>query len=192
MTRLLDHYQPKIVWHARRSFAPGLDRADLESIARYGCAKGIQSWDEARGSLSTIVNTAIHRQLCTAVRQATSERQRPLNESLRMTNYQNDDPDDTLVDEIADPRPSAYDRVVQAEEHTSTLKQLRSVLSDVEQEVLDAALAGGGASFNEIAQAVGRTKKSVDNTLGRLRAKYQRLMGEVPQILASTLTVEAF
>ena len=191
MARLLDFYRPQILWHAKNAFAPGLERADMEAIAEHGLMKGILAYDESRGNLGTIVRLAIRRNLFSATRLANGEKHRLLNESVRITGYSDDEHDLPIIDDVADSRPTAEDRVIKHDEYTNLVGRLKASLTEMELRILDIATSGGGASFDEIARAAGVTKKAVDNTLGRIRLKFRRLTDTQAQKEASTLTVEA-
>ena len=68
------------------------------------------------------------------------------------------------------------DLFISQEELDSIQTQMDTLLSDLEQQVLNAFL--DGKSYQEIAEALGRHAKSIDNALQRVKRKLYKFLEE--------------
>ena len=107
----------------------------------------------------------IRRRLYSVIRASLAGKHSPLNESVPLNaflldaqpQYSQLDPEDLLIDR---------------EKAAALLNQVRSQLSELEVRVLDLYL--DGCSCGEIAATVGKSYKSVDNAVQRIRRKIGR------------------
>lgn len=156
---------------ARPYFLAGGDSEDLIQEGMIGLLSAIRSFSPDReAGFRTYAETCIRNRLRSAVRTAARDKHRPLNHSISL--------DDPFFDGNEDPRTynAAADRLqapedllIGREEREGRMKALRNVLSGFEKTVLELYLAG--LSQNEIAQRVGKSLKSVDNAVQRIRRK---------------------
>jgi len=181
VSKLLAHFRPQIKTHCRRAFAVGLDSDDLEQIGMEGAVKGILAYDPDRGGLKTIVHIAVRRNIYTAINFASAKKFAPLNESLRTSRRtrleDEEDGDRPILDDVAAPGPSAEHALIEREERAALIARVRLSLSPMELAVFDAYFEADGG-YADVAAIVGTTPKSVDNTLGRIRAKFRAIVAE--------------
>lgn len=149
---------------SRPLFLMGGDQEDLMQEGMIGLMKAIQDFDSGRGcSFSTFAETCIRNRMISAIRSAAGKHHIPLNDSVPIetpflenhSTLETPDPEEIYIS-----RESVHEQ----------LELLRSKLSDFEAQVLELYL--NGLSISEIADAVQRPRKSVDNAVQRVRRKF--------------------
>lgn len=151
---------------ARPYFLVGGDTEDLLQEGMFGLIKAMREYDESRdASFQTFAGTCIRRRLYTAIRAASSGKHIPLNESVPLNpsffeaspSFAQGDPEVLMIDR---------------EKAASLLENTRKQLSEFEVKILGFYLEG--LTCREIAQMVGKSPKSVDNAVQRIRRKVAR------------------
>lgn len=151
---------------ARPLFLAGGDSEDLLQEGMVGLLHAIRTYDPTReAQLTTYAEVCIRNRLYSAVRAAGRDKHVPLNDSV------------SLEAGLASDNFSASDRdpeslLIDREEWNERIRALNSDLSRLESEILKLYLSG--FSYGEIAQATGRTSKSIDNAIQRIRRKVTR------------------
>jgi RNA polymerase sporulation-specific sigma factor len=172
---LLEKYKNFVRIKARSYFLIGADREDLIQEGMIGLYKAIRDFrHDKQASFRAFAELCITRQMITAIKTATRQKHIPLNSyvSLNKPMYYEEEGDRTLVDtlcgtEVTDP----VDLVISGEEIRSMRSSFSEILSDLEAQVLRLYL--DGKSYQEIAQALGRHVKSIDNALQRVKRKVE-------------------
>ncbi len=145
---------------ARPYFLAGGDSEDLMQEGMVGLLSAISAYDGARGvPFRAFASTCIRRRIASAVRSSLSGRNRPLDSAVPLQ-------DDQL------PQPGPEEAFLRREETEVFLSSLTQSLSALERQILPLYLEG--RSYREIASAIGRPEKSVDNAVSRIRAKAAR------------------
>ena len=150
---------------ARPLFLAGGDSEDLIQEGMFGLIRAI------RASFRTFAEVYIRNRLISALRAASRDKHSPLNQSVPLDTPffdGNSYPLGALRASSADPEELIIDRDRVAEALESTRKQL----SEFEAKILGLYL--DGLSCQEIAKAVGKSPKSVDNAVQRVRRKAAR------------------
>ncbi|MBR6119649.1 MAG: sigma-70 family RNA polymerase sigma factor [Oscillospiraceae bacterium] len=149
---------------ARPFFLAGGDDEDLLQEGMLGLLDAIRAYQPDSGvPFEAFAALCVRRSLISAVRAATARKHAPLNEAL---------PLDRAELQLADPEAALLDR----EGFRTMLETLRGRLSPLERGILPLYL--DGFSCREIAAKTGKTPKSVDNALQRIRRKAVILFGE--------------
>lgn len=154
---------------ARPYFLAGGDSEDLLQEAMFGLLKAIREYDEARDvTFRTFAEVCIRNRIRSAVTAASRDKHAPLNYSVPME-------DQPLLeqDHISDPE----ELFISKEEEAERLESLNRKLSSLEQRILSLYLHG--FSYREIGEQVGRTDKSVDNAVQRIRRKVADHLGVI-------------
>lgn len=153
---------------ARPYFLAGADSEDLTQEGMLGLLKAIRDYDaDKAASFKTYAELCIRHRLYSAIRAANRDKHLPLNDSISF--------ETPLFDEMPDPGAKARDPellIIGREERRELLGVLRGELSGFEAKVLKFYLRGG--SYLEIAAQAGRSTKSVDNAVQRIRRKLAR------------------
>ncbi len=166
MEYLLDKYKYLVRSCAHQMFLKGGDSDDLMQEGMIGLFKAIRDYQPEGGSFSAFARLCIRRQLYTAIERANRKKHGPLN------HYE------SLQGEMKEPghQPSPEDILIDQETGRQFEQKLWDALSSFETEVLQRYLTGMG--YREIAAAMGREPKTVDNAIQRIRTKAQRLTEE--------------
>lgn len=145
---------------SRPFFLAGGDSEDLIQEAMFGLLKAIREFDPSRDvSFRTFAEVCIRNRIRSVVSAAVRDKYSPLNNSVSMESGSN------ILDDAFGPEESLIHR----EERVERLQHLKKKLSPLEKKVLQLYLKG--FSYEEIAQQVDRSVKSVDNAVQRIRHK---------------------
>lgn len=143
---------------SRPFFLAGGDSEDLIQEAMFGLLKAIREFDPTRDvSFHTFAEVCIRNRIRSAVSAAGGGKHAPLNNSVPM--------EPSLLDVSLGPE----DSLILREEDDERLQQLNTRLSPLERQILELFLTG--LSYREIGEKVGRSAKSVDNAVQRIRRK---------------------
>ena len=154
---------------SRSFFLVGGDTEDLIQEGMLGLLAAIRSFNpEKAASFRTYAEICIRSKLVTAVRAAQRDKHLPLNHSISFETPLFDGTSEFLFSSEESPE----DVVIGREELQERLDALKGQLSGFEAEILSFYL--GGLSCAEIAGRVGKTSKSVDNAVQRIRRKMAR------------------
>ena len=150
---------------ARPLFLAGGDSEDLTQEGFLGLLDAIREFKSDRDAgFGTFAMTCIRNRLRSAVRSANRDKHRPLNASLSWESGE-------AAPELMAPL-GPEELVIAQEERHEDLERMRQSLSPLERKVLDHYL--DGLSYEEIARAVGKDVKGVDNAVQRIRRKLTR------------------
>ena len=151
---------------ARPYFLYGGDSEDLMQEGMFGLIKAMREYRPDRdASFRTFASTCIRNRLLSVVKAAAGGKHLPLNQSVPL--------DASLCDldsaaSQSDPELLLIDR----EKTAGLLENARRQLSEFEVQILGYYL--DGLTYREIADAVGKSAKSVDNAVQRIRRKIAR------------------
>ena len=165
----MEKYKGLVKKKARAMFLMGGDTDDLIQEGMIGLFKAVRDYQPDReASFQSFANLCIDRQIYTAIRSSNRQKHQPLNtyvslsssdteENLRDSWVEHDNPESILIDR----------------ENVSALEQeMEKNLSPLENQVLHLYLDGNG--YVEIAEILGKTPKSIDNALRRIRKKIKK------------------
>jgi RNA polymerase sporulation-specific sigma factor len=173
---LLQRYRHYARAKARSYFLAGADREDIVQEGMIGLFKAIRDFQaEKNTAFRAFAELCITRQIITAIKSAARQKHIPLNSYVSLNRPAlGDDSDEVPLSEhltgreVADPA----ELVISAEEITALKVSMGRELSDLETEVL--MLYMDGKSYQEIADALGRHVKSIDNALQRIKRKLEQ------------------
>ncbi len=153
---------------ARPFFLAGGDSEDLIQEGMLGLLAAIREFRSGRGArFATYAQVCIRRRIISAVRTAAGGKHAPLNDYVSL------EPSLLLAD--MESTPGNPEDVVIHQEALRALEQaITSQLTPLEAQVLARYLEG--SSYAEIAESVGRSPKSVDNAVQRIRRKVARYL----------------
>ena len=169
---LVTRYNRLVRTCARPFFLAGGDSEDLTQEGMVGLITAVREYDAGKeASFRTFAEVCIRSRLYSVLRASARDKQQPLNQSLSL--------DDSLFD--SNPLTSGTSNLAQRNpedflidrEHTAALLSgVRKQLSEFEAKILGFYL--DGLSCREIAKAVNKPPKSVDNAVQRIRRKVAR------------------
>ena len=151
---------------SRPFFLAGGDSEDLLQEGMFGLIKAMREYDPGRdASFQTFADTCIRNRLYSVLKAASSGKHLPLNQSVPLNpSFFDANPSFAQVD----PEVLLIDR----EKAASLLQSTRKQLSEFEVKILGYYL--DGLTCREIAETVGKSPKSVDNAVQRIRRKVAR------------------
>ena len=176
---LLNKYKNFVRAKARSYFLIGADHEDIVQEGMIGLYKAIRDFKpEKLSSFRAFAELCITRQIITAIKTATRQKHIPLNSYVSLNKPLYDEESDrTLLDVIMEGRISDPEELIINRENLGNIhNKINEVLSGLEQEVLQAYL--DGKSYQEIADALGRHVKSIDNALQRVKRKLEKYLEE--------------
>lgn len=173
---LIEKYKNLVKLCSRNYYISGADHDDVVQEGMIGLYKAIRSYDSGRdASFKTFAERCINNQILTAIKKADRLKHQPLNESISISQGIVRETEDgggeaVLGDVLQDTRGKEPEAQMLLQEIIRFLKDHdQDTFSKLEQQVLDEKLKGKG--YQEIAEALGRSPKSIDNTLQRIRKK---------------------
>lgn len=156
LASIIAREMPLIRRFARRAVRPGLEFEDAVQEGIIGLFRAIETYAPGRGAgFDTYASVCIQRAILSAQRSASRKKHAPLNQSVPI-------PEEQSI-------PGPEDTAIANEQMSQTLQKARTQLSSLEKEVL--ALYLDGFSYDEIAKKLGKSQKTVDNALLRVRRK---------------------
>ena len=176
---LLNKYKNFVRSKARSYFLIGADHEDIVQEGMIGLYKAIRDYKQEKlSSFRAFAELCITRQIITAIKTATRQKHIPLNSYISLNKPLYDEESDrTLLDIIMEGNAgNPEDLIINQENLGSIHQKINEVLSGLEQEVLAAYL--DGKSYQEIAEALGRHVKSIDNALQRVKRKLEKYLEE--------------
>ncbi len=163
---LVLRYQRMVTRLSRPLFLMGGDTEDLIQEGMLGLINAVRDYDAARGApFQSFAEICIRNRLFSAVRSAAGKQHTPLNDSVPIETPLLDTQVQLSTLQVVDPE----DQLISRETLEEKISSLYGRLSGFEAKVLDLYLSG--LSYSEIAGQVGRSQKSVDNAIQRVRRK---------------------
>lgn len=161
---LMNKYKSLVKKKARQFYLEGGDRDDLLQEGMWGLFKAVREYRPDReASFYTFAELCVTRQMYSAISQAKARKNSVLNESLSISE----------ISEYATGfEEGPEDRMLALEDEMELHKRIRAGLSPFEREVLDRYLEG--MDYKQIAGALGKSPKSVDNAIQRVKTKIRK------------------
>ena len=162
---LLEKYKDMVRARARAMFLAGGDTDDLIQEGMIGLFKAIRDYSPDRGSsFRTFAGLCVERQMLSAVQTSNRKKHSPLNSSVLL-----DEGTETEMLESGRTGDNPEELIISQENEMAFINEIRESLSPLENRVL--ALYLDGNSYEAIGKQLGKSSKSVDNALKRVRIK---------------------
>ena len=156
---LLEKYKPFVKSKSRALFLVGGDREDLIQEGMIGLFKAIRDFKEENGApFAAFAKLCVERQMYTAIEAAGRQKNAPLNAYISLS-----EEEEHLMD------GGIEEAVIEKSSYQQLYERVRSLLSAMENEVLELYLEG--KDYTEIAKILGKSDKSIDNALQRIKGK---------------------
>ncbi|MBQ4159686.1 MAG: RNA polymerase sporulation sigma factor SigH [Clostridia bacterium] len=171
---ILEKYKGLVKARARAYFLIGADAEDLIQEGMIGLYKAIRDFNkEKQVGFAAFADICTTRQIVTAVKTATRQKHIPLNNYVSLNKpVSSDDSEKTMLDYLSENLISDPEQIViNQESYDSINKKIGSILSDFELRVLELYLSG--RSYQEIADTLDKSAKSIDNALQRTKRKIE-------------------
>ena len=176
---LVSRYNRLVRTCARPFFLIGGDSEDLTQEGMVGLIKAVREYDAGKAaSFRTFAEICIRSRLYSVLRAAARDKHLPLNQSVPLdTPFFDSNSYTSGSGDLAQGNPETF--LIERERTAALLAGVRKQLSEFEAKILGYYL--DGLSCREIAEAVGKPPKSVDNAVQRIRRKVaqQLLSGDL-------------
>jgi RNA polymerase sporulation-specific sigma factor len=171
---LVSEYAQLVRACARPYFLAGGDSEDLIQEGMLGLLSAVRTFDPAKGAkFSTYAEFCVRRRIYSAIRLAAGYKHTPLNSYISLESPQLDENTTQSTCFLRDPE----DFVIARESAGEVERLLYGVLSRFESGVLEQYL--DGMSYKEMAIHLGKSIKSVDNAVQRIRKKLAHILGAI-------------
>ncbi len=173
---LLHKYRGLVRAKVNSYFLMGAERDDLIQIGMIGLWEAISDFrPEHHTSFASFAKVCIQRQMISAIKAATRQKQVPLNTSVSLDASPNGDDDARTLEEtlLVGGGVDPADQICGAEGAKDLHQALRHQLSPFEWEVL--VEYRRGMSYREMAAKLRCKVKSIDNALSRIRRKFPQV-----------------
>lgn len=173
---LLKKYKDFVRSKARAYFLVGGDSDDLIQEGMIGLYNAIGHYDESMASsFMTYAAICINNKLISAVSADGRQKNAPLNGYVSIYSSITDETGEeaSLSDVLPDTENINPEAIILNEEQEKLMiNRLFGKLSALEKEILSYYMEG--MSYSEIAKLIGKTEKSVDNAIQRIRLKMRK------------------
>ncbi len=171
---MLKKYYPLVKKSIRTLYLIGADTEDLSQEGMIGLFKAIQSFQpDNNASFYTFAKVCIDRQIYSAIKASNRKKHSPLNSYISFYSKINED-EMELIDNLEAGMDSNPEQIVLDRENTTSIEEiLDEHLSKMEKQVLTLYLEG--KSYADIATQLGKTSKSIDNAIQRIRDKVKKM-----------------
>ena len=187
---LMIRYKNLVRSKAASMFMAGADPEDVIQEGMIGLFKAIRDFKpEFRVPFSAFASYCIVSQITDAVRRASRQKHRLLNDSLSLhTLIKSDDADDSRFLEIfiGDAGPNPEEILIDRERVADLQDFFLNHLSRLEQQTV--LLFMQRLRYQQIADCLGRTTKQVDNALSRARRKFSAYRQQADRMMTRKKT----
>ena len=175
---LIRKYSYIVTRKARAFFMAGADADDVMQEGMIGLLKAVRKYDpEKNAAFSTFAEICVTSQIISAIRSAERIKNKPLNTSVSLdvlaiggSDKRREGEGVTLEDTLkADMADTPEQMLILKDVTYYILNNGDNVFSDFEMCVLNEAIKG--YSYDQIAEKLGKSRKSIDNALQRAKKK---------------------
>ena len=161
---LMEKYKNMVRKKARTMFLIGGENDDLIQEGMIGLFKAVRDYQPDRdAAFQTFASICVDRQIYNAIQSSNRQKHQPLNSYISLSEQ-----DGENEEHLGDNWGENPESIIIDQENVQDLEQeITATLSPMENQVLEYYLAGNG--YGEIAQIMGKTPKSIDNALQRIR-----------------------
>ncbi len=147
----------------------GLEFNDLVQEGMIGFSEAIRDYKNQKDvTFYTFASLCIERQILTAIKKATRDKHKLLNDSISLDYTYNED--SNLYDNISDDnQPTPEDKIIEMEEEKQLYKIIVDKLSTFEKQVFDLKIKN--YSYKEISASLNVDTKKIDNAIQRIKQK---------------------
>ncbi|WP_270428003.1 sigma-70 family RNA polymerase sigma factor [Fusobacterium mortiferum] len=166
---ILKEYKKLIYLNIRNYFLVGADQDDLLQEGTIGLLKAIKNYSEGKASFKTFATLCIRRQILTAVRSSTAQKNSALNEASGNNLETEDGHEDYPKELYSNVRYNPEAIFLSKEKIMEFQDFVEHNFSPFERQVFNYMIKG--FSYKEIAEELEKTPKVIDNSFQRIKRK---------------------
>lgn len=172
---ILEKYKPLVRKKTIAMYLIGGETEDLIQEGMIGLFKAIRDYKPDKdASFYHFAELCINRQLYSALEASNRKKHQPLNSYISLSEQEH--PDAVAAELLVDKESGPEQTVIEQEVWEEYKKRLAQNLSRMENQVLQYYLDGN--HYIQIAEMMGKSPKSIDNALQRIRQKIRLLKPE--------------
>ena len=174
---LIDKYKGLAKLKAKAYFIAGGDQEDVVQEGMIALMKAVRNFDpEREDSFKTFASTCITNQIIKAIRNADREKNHPLNEAVSLSDTVESADENLTIGDIV--RASMFDepeqKLIYQEMVDRIVAAINANFSQLERDVFRKKLEG--KNYIDIARELGKSPKTVDNAIQRVRHKVTSIL----------------
>jgi len=182
MDYLLNKYKNLVRSRARTLFLVGADKEDLIQEGMIGLYKAIRDFDVSKNvSFHNFAELCIHRQMYSAIKGSNTKKNQPLNNYISIDSMEvsedRENPLEQLLGLSFEKNKNPEQLVLDKEAADVLSYTLVGHLSEMEKQVLHFYMKD--MNYSQIAAALGKEPKAVDNALQRIKKKLSQVLSEL-------------
>jgi RNA polymerase sporulation-specific sigma factor len=167
---ICEKYKPLVLKNSKKYFLVGGENEDLIQEGMIGLFSAIGDYNISSDvTFFHFAQMCIDRQMIKAIEASNRKKHSPLNAYVSLY-----DEDGAEREEPAFTTDDPAEIVIEAEENLDLIDRLKKALSPMEKQVFELYMQD--YDYREIAAKLGKTEKSVDNTLTRIKSKAKELI----------------
>ena len=179
MDYLMVKYKSMVRKKARAMYLIGGENEDLIQEGMIGLIKAVRDFDVTqKTSFSSFAELCVSRQMYSAIEASNRKKHLPLNSYVSLYEDSEEVGEGRslpLIDTIESSKENDPEVLYFGKEYTEAFaEQLKELLSPLENHVLYLHLMG--TDYRTIAELLGKSPKSVDNALQRIKTKAQKIL----------------
>lgn len=172
---ILEKYKPLVRKKTNAMYLIGGETEDLIQEGMIGLFKAIRDYKPDKdASFYHFAELCINRQLYSALEASNRKKHQPLNSYISLSEQEH--PDAVAAELLVDKESGPEQTVIEQEVWEEYKKRLAQMLSRMENQVLQYYLDGN--HYIQIAEMMGKSPKSIDNALQRIRQKIRQMKPE--------------
>lgn len=172
---ILEKYKPLVRKKTNAMYLIGGETEDLIQEGMIGLFKAIRDYKPDKdASFYHFAELCINRQLYSALEASNRKKHQPLNSYISLSEQEH--PDAVTAELLVDKESGPEQTVIEQEVWEEYKKHLAQKLSRMENQVLQYYLDGN--HYIQIAEMMGKSPKSIDNALQRIRQKIRQMKPE--------------
>ncbi|MCI7105159.1 MAG: sigma-70 family RNA polymerase sigma factor [Lachnobacterium sp.] len=172
---ILEKYKPLVRKKTNAMYLIGGETEDLIQEGMIGLFKAIRDYKPDKdASFYHFAELCINRQLYSALEASNRKKHQPLNSYISLSEQEH--PDAVAAELLVDKESGPEQTVIEQEVWEEYKKRLAQNLSRMENQVLQYYLDGN--HYIQIAEMMGKSPKSIDNALQRIRQKIRQMKPE--------------
>ena len=179
MDFIMVKYKSMVRKKARAMYLLGGENEDLIQEGMIGLIKAVRDFKEEQGaSFQSFAELCVSRQMYSAIEASKRKKHFPLNSYISLyevSQVQKNGWKMPLIDTIEPEQETNPEALYFGKEYTEAfVEQLKEKLSPMENRVLSLHLQG--TDYRQIAELLGKSPKSIDNALQRIKGKAEKMM----------------
>ena len=166
---ICEKYKPLVLKNSKKYFLVGGENEDLIQEGMIGLFSAIGDYDiTSEVTFFHFAQMCIDRQMIKAIEASNRKKHSPLNAYVSLYDEEGEE-----LEEPAYLADDPAELVIEAQENLDLIDRLKQALSPMEKQVFDLYMQD--LDYKEIAAKLGKSEKSIDNTLTRIKAKAKNI-----------------